>query len=101
MSKMRVVLALNRATPRRSGATSRRSREESIQRRDVEIKNLVGRKRGVYICTPMCASVRVKLCVYKIMQKNIKKCLFRASIRLSSNKVYLSTYIDPQGKWGC
>ena len=35
MSKMMVVLALNRATSRRSGAMSRRSREESIQRRDV------------------------------------------------------------------
>ena len=35
MGKMRLVLALNRATSRRSGATSRRSREESIQRRDV------------------------------------------------------------------
>ena len=33
--KMRVFLALNRATSRRSDATSRRSREESSQRRDV------------------------------------------------------------------
>ena len=25
----------------------------------VEMRNLIGRKRGVYICTPMCASARV------------------------------------------
>ena len=34
-AKMKVILALNRATSRRSGVTSRRSREESSQRRDV------------------------------------------------------------------
>ena len=33
--KMEVFLALNRTTSRRSGATLRRSREESSQRRDV------------------------------------------------------------------
>ena len=33
---MKVILALNRATSRRWGAMSRRSREESSQRRDVQ-----------------------------------------------------------------
>ena len=37
---------------------------------------LIGRKRGLYICTPMCASARVA----------------------SSNIVYLSTDIDPRGE---
>ena len=38
MSKMRLVLALNMETSQRSGATSRCAREESIQRRYVEIQ---------------------------------------------------------------
>ena len=41
-AKMKVVLALNKATSRRSGATSRRSRGESSQRRDVRVQ-----RRGV------------------------------------------------------
>ena len=37
---------------------------------------MIGRKRGVYICTPMCTSASIA----------------------SSNIVYLSTNIDPQGE---
>ena len=37
-AKMRVFLALNRATSRRSDATSQCSREENNQRRDVDIQ---------------------------------------------------------------
>ena len=45
-AKMRVFLALNRATSQRSDATSRRSREESSQRHDVEIQRRDVLERG-------------------------------------------------------